>query len=134
MDIKSQLINDVPTITFLDLWYAAKERSRITFGYSAVIEDGLIPDSDWLMQNMALVARGVFQSGEMPGKGKFIGQLVQRFDPYGVSVSFDNQTQTIKVGVFLWEEVYGSTDGNSQADGTVGHAHAADGSTVADNP
>lgn len=132
MDIKSQSINDVPTITVLDLWYTAHGERRVNFSYADIIGEQI--HDDWLMQNMALVAKAVFQTGQMPGKGKFIGQLVQYHGPYGIAVAFKNNTQMLDVGVFLKDDDNGSTDDNTQADGTVEHSHAADGSAVADNP
>jgi len=108
VDIKSRLTNEIATLTVLDLWYAAHGARRVGFSYADVI--GAHYYDDWLMQNMALVAKVVYGSGQMPGKGRHAGKLVQHCGPYGVSVGFIPHKQMLDVGIFLKDD-----DGNTNS-------------------
>ena len=93
---------DAPTITILDLWYAAYKDRCVEFDYSAVNGD---THDDWLMRNMALVAyRVVHGVGVFKRVGPRAGQLVHSEGPYGISVAFNNQRQVLLVALFLKED------------------------------
>ena len=97
---------DAPRITIFDLWYAAHQERGVEFDYSAI--EGDVHD-DWLMKNMALVVNGVVHgSGRMSGKEGTAGQLIDSEGPYGISVAFNNQKQTLRVVLFLKDD-----DGNN---------------------
>ena len=98
---------DAPRLTICDLWYAAHQERGVDFTFDRLYGD---PPDDWLMKNMALVAHGVVHgNGRMSGKGVHAGQLVDKEGPYGVSVAFNNNKQTLRVMLFLTEE----GDGNN---------------------
>ena len=104
---------DVPRITVCDLWYAAHQERGVDFTFEAL--EGNTHD-DWLMKNMALVAYGVVHGlGRMSGKGIRAGQLIDSEGPYGISVAFNNQRQTIRVVLFLMEEDNGNSGQQSPA-------------------
>ena len=105
---KSQRIPklEVPRITVFDLWYTAHQERGVEFTYAHLYGD---PPDDWLMQNMALVVNGVVHgSGRMSGKEGTAGQLIDSEGPYGISVAFNNQKQTLRVVLFLKDD-----DGNN---------------------
>ena len=104
---------DVPRITVFDLWYTAHQERGVDFTFAALEGD---THDDWLMRNMALVAYGVVHGrGRMSGKGIRAGQLIDSEGPYGVSVAFDNQKQTLRVALFITED----EDGNHREQGTA---------------
>ncbi|CAB4241155.1 hypothetical protein UFOVP228_7 [uncultured Caudovirales phage] len=93
---------DVPRITVCDLWYAVHKEHGVEFSYSALQGD---TSDDWLMKNMALVAHGVVHgNGRMSAQGPRAGQMVDREGPYGISVAFNNNKQTLNVSLFLEED------------------------------
>lgn len=92
---------DAPLLTILDLWYTRNGGRAVHFSYEQ-IEDGF--NGDWLMQNMALVAKGIVRNGGIMSGG----QWVERSHPYGVTVFVNRFAAKVGVIVFL-EEEYGDS-------------------------
>lgn len=88
---------DAPLNTILDLWYARNGGRGVHFSYEQI---EYTECDDWLMQNMALVVKGivrgdgVFKAGD---QALSMGYTFANRGPFTVMVIFNNMNQDLLV-------------------------------------
>lgn len=88
---------DAPLLTILDLWYARNGARAASFLYEQI---EYAEGDDWLMQNMALVVKGVVR-----GDISMVGERWEHHvGPYRVRVYLDTNKHTVEVVVFMKDE------------------------------
>lgn len=87
---------DAPLLTILDLWYTRNGGRDVHFTYDEI---EYADCDDWLMQNMALVVKGILRNGtyNKPDRALDVGHMSAESGPYRLLVIFDNTDQDILV-------------------------------------